>query len=72
MGFSISYGPDANGRLCPKDLPPKSGVHDYLELWNWDGTLARIHPWLNRSLVTKVACGRGAAWKGKYMHPVEG
>ena len=26
-----------------KDLPPKSTVHDYLELWNWDGTLERIH-----------------------------
>ena len=24
-------------------LPPKSTVHDYLELWNWDGTLERIH-----------------------------
>ena len=27
----------------PKDLPPKSTVHGYLSLWNWDGTLARIH-----------------------------
>jgi transposase len=27
----------------PKDLPPKSTVRDYLELWNWDGTLERIH-----------------------------
>src|ERR1700732_2470048 len=27
----------------PKDLPPKSTVHDYLKLWNWDGTLERIH-----------------------------
>jgi transposase len=26
-----------------KDLPPKSTVHDYLDLWNWDGTLERIH-----------------------------
>ena len=26
-----------------KDLPPKSTVHDYLELWDWDGTLERIH-----------------------------
>jgi hypothetical protein len=26
-----------------KDLPPKSTVHDYLELWNWDGTLECIH-----------------------------
>ena len=30
-------------RALPKDLPPKSTVHDYLELWNWDGTLERIH-----------------------------
>ena len=27
----------------PKDFPPKSTVHDYLELWNWDGTVERIH-----------------------------
>ena len=26
-----------------KDLRRKSTVHDYLELWNWDGTLERIH-----------------------------
>jgi transposase len=24
-------------KALPKDLPPKSTVHDYLELWNWDG-----------------------------------
>ncbi len=30
-------------RYLPKDLPPKSTVHDYLSLWNWDGTLDRIH-----------------------------
>jgi len=30
-------------KALPKDLPPKSTVHDYLELWNWDGTLERIH-----------------------------
>jgi len=27
----------------PKDLPPKSTVYDYLDLWRWDGTLERIH-----------------------------
>ena len=27
----------------PKDLPPKSTVHDYFDLWEWDGTLERIH-----------------------------
>jgi transposase len=30
-------------QALPRDLPPKSTVHDYLELWNWDGTLERIH-----------------------------
>ena len=30
-------------RYLPKDLPPKSTVHDYHSLWNWDGTLDRIH-----------------------------
>jgi transposase len=27
----------------PKDLPPKSTVYDYLDLWDWDGTLERTH-----------------------------
>jgi transposase len=27
----------------PKDLPPRSTVYDYLDLWDWDGTLERIH-----------------------------
>jgi transposase len=30
-------------RALPKDLPPRSTVHDYLQLWAWDGTLARLH-----------------------------
>ena len=30
-------------RYLPKDLPPKSTVHDYLTRWNYDGTLERIH-----------------------------
>ena len=30
-------------RALPKDLPPKSTVHDYLTLWAWDGTLQRLH-----------------------------
>jgi transposase len=27
----------------PKDLPPKSTTYVYFGLWNWDGTLERIH-----------------------------
>jgi transposase len=30
-------------RAVPKDLPPKSTLFDYFDLWNWDGTLDRIH-----------------------------
>jgi transposase len=30
-------------RALPKDLPPKTTVYDYLDLWSWDGTLLRLH-----------------------------
>jgi transposase len=30
-------------RAIPKDLPPKSTVYDYFDLWTSDGTLNRIH-----------------------------
>jgi transposase len=30
-------------RAVPKDLPPRSTLFDYFDLWNWDGTLGRIH-----------------------------
>jgi transposase len=30
-------------RALPKDLPPRSTVHYYFVLWDWDGTLDRIH-----------------------------
>jgi transposase len=30
-------------RAIPKDLPPKSTVYDYFNLWSWDRTLDRIH-----------------------------
>jgi transposase len=30
-------------RSIPKDLPPKSTVFHYFDLWNYDGTLERIH-----------------------------
>jgi transposase len=30
-------------RAIPKDLPPRSTVHDYFDLWVYDGTLDRIH-----------------------------
>jgi hypothetical protein len=30
-------------RYIPKDLPPKSTVHDYLTRWNYDRTIEKIH-----------------------------
>src|SRR4029078_2492151 len=30
-------------RAIPTDLPPKSSVYDYFDLWTDDGTLGRIH-----------------------------
>jgi transposase len=30
-------------RALPKDLPPRSTVYDYFDLWSWDGTLDHIH-----------------------------
>ncbi|HLQ90731.1 MAG TPA: IS5 family transposase, partial [Xanthobacteraceae bacterium] len=30
-------------QALPKDLPPKSTAHHYFMLWEWDGTLERLH-----------------------------
>jgi transposase len=30
-------------QALPKDLPPKSTAHYYFTLWDWDGTLERLH-----------------------------
>lgn len=30
-------------RYIPKDLPPRSTLHDYFQRWGYDGTLEKIH-----------------------------
>ena len=45
-------------RALPKDFPPKSTVHWYLGLWDWDGTLLRIHDALYAE--ARALAGRGA------------
>lgn len=30
-------------QALPKDLPPKSTAWDYFSLWEWDGTIERLH-----------------------------
>src|ERR1019366_5937906 len=46
-------------RYVPKDLPPKSTLFGYFDLWNWDGTLDRIHDALYvkcREAMDREAC----------------
>jgi transposase len=30
-------------RYIPRDLPPRSTLHEYLQRWDYDGTLGKIH-----------------------------
>ena len=39
--FVLSTG--CQWRYMPKDLPPRSTVHDYLSRWGYDDTLEKIH-----------------------------
>src|SRR4051812_22174945 len=62
----------------PKDLPPKSTVYDYFDLWGWDGTLERIHHTLyvacreqvgkdaSRTAAIMIAGARGQRKKGGF------
>jgi transposase len=64
-------------RAIPKHLPPRSTVHDYFDLWAWDGTLDRIHHALYvrcrelarappSSTVKASPGGRGSTSAGKF------
>ena len=46
-------------QALPKDLPPKSTAHYYFMLWEWDGTLVRIHHALY--VATREQTGRDAS-----------
>ena len=46
-------------KFLPKDLPPKSTAHFYFRLWDWDGTLERIHEALY--VAVREASGREAS-----------
>ena len=45
-------------QALPKDLPPKSTVWAYFDLWGWDGTL-EAHP--SRALCRREHAGREAS-----------
>ena len=46
-------------KALPKDLPPKSTTHSYFMLWDWSGTLERIHEILY--VAVREAAGREAS-----------
>ena len=55
--YVLSTGCQLNA--VPSDLPPKSTLYDYLDLWDWDGTLERIHHTLY--LAVREQAGRDAS-----------
>ena len=42
-GLMFILGTGCQWRSLPSDLPPRSTVYGYFDLWTWDGTLDRIH-----------------------------
>ena len=56
-------------KALPKDLPPKTKVHDYLELWNWDGTLERIHHALYVPVREEEGCEAARRWRSSTRSP---
>jgi len=42
-GIMYVLGTGCQWRYIPKDLPPRSTLHGYLQRWNHDGTLGRLH-----------------------------
>jgi transposase len=42
-GLMYVLGTGCQWRAVPKDLPPRSTLYDYFDLWGWDGTLEHIH-----------------------------
>ena len=42
-GFMYVLSTSCPWRYIPKDLPPRSTLHGYLQRWQYDGTLGRIH-----------------------------
>lgn len=61
-------------RHLPRDLPPRSTVHGYLHLWEWDGTLEAVHHSLYvacRSQTGKEASPSAAILDSKSAKSVE-
>jgi transposase len=51
-------------RYIPKDLPPKSTLYDYFDLWTYDGTLENIH----HALYVKCRANRARGQPHRLRH----
>ncbi len=61
-------------RAIPKDLPPRSTIYDYFDLWTWDGTLDVIHHALYekcREQEQRDACPTAAIIDGQSVKSAE-
>ena len=58
-GLMDVLGTGCQWRAIPKDLPPRSTVHGYFDLWDYDGTLKRLHHALY--VACREAAGREAS-----------
>ena len=58
-GLMYVLGTGCQWRAMPKDLPPRSTVHGYFDLWDYDGTLKRLHHALY--VACREAAGREAS-----------
>ena len=58
-GLMYVLGTGCQWRALPKDLPPRSMMHGYFDLWDYDGTLKRLHHKLY--VACREAAGREAS-----------
>ena len=56
-------------KALPKDLPPKSTVHDYLKLWNWHETLEHIHHALYVAVREEEDVKQARRWRSSTRRP---
>jgi len=56
-------------KALPKDLPPRSTVWEYLDLWQWDGTLERIHHVLYVAVRSRRAARRARRRQSSIVRP---
>jgi transposase len=58
-GLTYVLSTGCQWRAIPKDLPPRSTLYDYFDLWGWDGAFERIHEALY--VKCREAAGREAS-----------